>query len=168
MSSHSSGTDGEGAGATAPPDAATLLARRESSIVLDREGRFLHDGTLIEHPGIVAAFRKWIARGEGGRFILRASEREWCFLTVEGPASWVEDVAWRGDGATLGLWDGTREPLDPSSLRIDAEGVLTCIVRGLPARFSRHAQLALGERLGADADGAFVLDLGGTRHRILS
>lgn len=148
------------------PDPAALLARRESTIVLDREGRFLHDGTPIEHPGIVRAFRRWLARDPGGRFVLRASDREWCFLTVEGPATWIEDVAIDGDRLTVGLWDGTREPLDPATLRLGADGVLAATVRGLPARFSRHAQIGLGERLEPAPDGTWVLSLGGARHRI--
>ena len=146
--------------------AAALLARRESSIVLDREGRFLHDGTVIEHPGIVRAFRRWVARGEGGRFVLRANEREWCFLRVEDAATFVEDVAVEGERLVAGLWDGTRETVDPATLAVDREGVLRCTVRDLPAKFSRHAQLALGGRLEPAAGGAFVLVLGAKRVRI--
>ena len=149
-------------------DAAALLARRESTIVLDREGRFLHDGTPIEHPGIVRAFRRWLGRGEGGRFVLRASEREWCFLRVEDAATWVEEVAIEGEQLVAGLWDGTREPVDPASLGVDAEGVLRCTVRDLPARFSRHAQLSLGARLETGEGGAFWLAVGGRRVRIPS
>lgn len=147
------------------PDAAALLARRESTIVLDREGRFRHDGSLIEHPRIVAAFRRWLTREPGGRFVLRASDRDWCFVTVQGAATWVEDVAIEGDQVTVGLWDGTREPLDPATLRLDGDGVLAATVRGLPARFSRHAQLALGARLEPAADG-WVLAVAGARHPI--
>lgn len=148
-------------------DAAAFLARRESSIVLDRGGKFLHDGTVIEHPGIVAAFRRWLARGDGGRFVLRASEREWCFVGVEDAAAWVEDVAIEGDLLVVGLWDGSREVVDPETLAIGEDGVLRCTVRDLPARFSRHAQLSLGDRLEADAgDGVFWLALGGARVRI--
>lgn len=150
------------------PDAAALLARRESTIVLDRDGRFLHDGSPIEHPGIVRAFRRWLAREPDGRFVLRASARDWCFLAVEGAATWIEEVAVDGDRMTVGLWDGTREVLDPATLRIDADGVLGATVRGLPARFSRHAQLDLGARLEPAADGAWVLALGGVRHSIRS
>lgn len=145
-------------------DAASFLARRESTIVLTRDGRFLHDGTPIEHEGIVRAFRRWLARDEAGRFVLRANEREWCYLTVEGAAIWVEDVALEGERATVGLWDGTREPLDPTTLHVELDGVLACTVRGLPARFSRHAQLALGERLEPAPEGGFVLTLGGRRY----
>lgn len=152
--------------APAAPDAATLLARRESAIVLDREGRFLHEGSVIEHPGIVRAFRRWLGRGEGGRFILRASEREWCFIRVEDAATWVEQVEIEGDRLVAGLWDGTREAVDPATLAVDAEGVLRCTVRDLPARFSRHAQLSLGLRLQTDDAGRFVLTLGGRSVRI--
>jgi hypothetical protein len=148
------------------PDAAVLLARRESTIVLDREGHFQHEGSLIEHPGIVRAFRRWLTKGPGGRFVLRASDRDWCFLTVEGAATWIEDVALEGDRVTVGLWDGTREPLAPRALRLGADGVLAATVRGLPARFTRHAQLALGARLEPAADGEWVLAIGGALYRV--
>ena len=147
-------------------DPGALLARRESAIVLDRNGQFLHEGEPIEHAGIIRAFRGWIARGDGGRIILRASEREWCFLKVEDAAIWVAGAAPEGDAVDLSLWDGTHEPLDPSTLDIDRDGVLRCVVRDLPARFTRHAQLSLGARLEPTADGGYELSVGGNRFRV--
>ena len=147
-------------------DAASLLARRDSAIVLDRTGRFLHDGEPIEHAGIIRAFRRWLARGQGGRFVLRASEREWCFLSVEDAAVWVEGASFEGHRVDLLLWDGTVDPLDPRTLALDRDGVLRCTVRDLPARFTRHAQLSLGARLEPTADGGYELPVGGARFRV--
>jgi hypothetical protein len=147
-------------------DAAALLARRESPIVLDRAGRFLHAGTPIEHPGIIRAFRRWVARGPGGRFVLQASEREWAFITVEGAATWVEEVAIEGESLRVRLWDDTRETVDAATLRLDAAGVLHATARDLPAQFSRHAQLTLGQHLEPTPGGGWELPLGATRVRL--
>jgi len=154
---------GGSAASSAPADPAALLARRESAIALDRDGRFLHEGAPIAHPGIVRAFRRWLAVGPGGRTVLRASEREWCFVTVEDAAIWVESAAPGADCVELSLWDGTHETLDPQTLALDRDGVLRCTVRGLPARFTRHAQLALGALLEPTADGGYELPIGGSR-----
>ena len=65
---------------------------RESTIVLTRDGRFLHDGTLVEHPGMQRAFASWLARHpDDGRFIL-SNGYDWTYLTVEGHACFVKGV----------------------------------------------------------------------------
>ena len=42
---------------------------RESRIVLDRDGRFWHEGDRVDHPKLEQALRSWIARHpDDGRF----------------------------------------------------------------------------------------------------
>jgi hypothetical protein len=77
------------------------------------------------------------------------------------------------DGATpaLLLSDGSREPLDPATLAVGADGVLRCSVKGgHVARFGRSAQVALGLALeeSPPGSGRFVLVLGGARYPIRS
>src|SRR5205809_4885030 len=56
---------------------------RESSIVLDREGRFHHNGALVEHPGMARAFASWIdLHPDDGRFILN-NGYDWSYFRVE-------------------------------------------------------------------------------------
>ena len=44
---------------------------RESTIRLDAEGRFHHEGNVVEHPKLAEAFHTWIARHpDDGRYIL--------------------------------------------------------------------------------------------------
>ena len=51
----------------APPPGAS----RESTIVLDGEGRFWHDGEHVDHPALEQALRSWIGRHpDDGRLIL--------------------------------------------------------------------------------------------------
>jgi hypothetical protein len=65
----------------------------------------------------------------------------------------------------LHLSDGTSEPLDPATLRIDADDVPYCDVkqRTLPARFARAAAFALLEHVRADDD-RYVLVLPSGEH----
>lgn len=123
---------------------------RESTIVLDREGRFFHDGVRVEHPALEKALRSWIAlHPDDGRPIL-TNGYDWCYFRVEGTPLFVDAVAVGEDGAAaLRLFDGTEEPLDPASLSIDADGVVCARVRGgtMEARFTRHAQTGLAPLL---------------------
>lgn len=119
---------------------------RESTIVLDREGRFWHDGERIEHPALEQGLRTWIARHpEDGRLIL-SNGYDWCYFRAED-AAFVVDALRVGDdgGITLRLFDGTEEPLDPATLSLGAGGAVYARVKcgRFDARFSRHAQTQL-------------------------
>jgi uncharacterized protein len=138
-----------------------LHTREDSGIVLDREGRWRHDGEPIEHPRIIEAFNRGLEPTDDGRFILRFG-RDWCFVQVEDCAYQAERLAFEGGTVTAWLSDATEEPLDLPSLCAAADGSLRCRVkRGRAwARFSRHAQFQLGDRAEADAEG-FFLRVGG-------
>jgi len=56
---------------------------RESTIFLDAEGRFWHDGELVVHPSLESALHTWIARHpDDGRFIL-TNGYDWTYFRVE-------------------------------------------------------------------------------------
>jgi uncharacterized protein len=116
---------------------------RESSIVLDRQGRFWHDGERVDHPALEQALRSWIARHpDDGRLIL-TNGYDWCYFRAEDAPLFVSALRVAEDGAaTLVLFDGTEEALDPEALSIGDDGVVYARVRGgrFEARFSRHAQ----------------------------
>jgi hypothetical protein len=125
---------------------------RESSIRIDREGGFWHDGRRIEHAGLARAFATWIdIDAETGRYILK-NAINWCFIAVEDAPLLVRGLDPAG---MLALSDGSREPLLPGTLRIDEDDVPYCDVKGgkLPARFGRDAAFALLEQLQTDAAG---------------
>ena len=123
---------------------------RESTIVLDRRGRFHHDGVLVEHPALERALRSWIsAHPDDGRPIL-TNGYDWCYFRHEDAPMFVDAVAVSDAGeAVLKLFDGTEEPLDPAALSVGKDGVVYAKVRGgkLEARFTRHAQTGLAPLL---------------------
>jgi uncharacterized protein len=127
---------------------------RETTIVLDREGVFWHDGQRVDHPGLAQAFASWIdVDPDTGRYILRNSIN-WAYITVEDAPFQVRAL----DGWDVVLSDGTREPLDVQSLRLGENDVPYCTVKGrFPARFSRGAMVTLLERARAEGE-RYVLD----------
>lgn len=124
---------------------------RESTIVLDREGSFWHDGVRVEHSALAEALHRWISKHpDDGRFIL-TNGYDWCYFRVEGTPYIVKALRIIDDGADakLVLSDASEEPLDPRNLSIDDEGVVFALVKGggFEARFSRHAQTSLAPLL---------------------
>ena len=123
---------------------------RESTIVLDRSGRWFHDGEPVEHPGLAAALPTWIARHpDDGRPIL-SNGYDWCYLQVEDTAQFVAAIHADGAGAPrVRLSSGHEEPLRAETLQVDEEGVAYVEVlprgasRPVLARFLREAQSAL-------------------------
>jgi hypothetical protein len=145
-------------------------ASRESTIVLDREGRFHHDGAPVEHPGLARGFASWIStHPDDGRYILE-NGYDWCYFTVEDTPYFIDAVVLRDGAVVLELFDGTSEPLDPATLRCDAEGALRVRVKSgrHAARFSRQAQLMIepwlreGQREGEPP----ALEIAGARYPI--
>lgn len=141
---------------------------RESTIVLDAEGRFFHDNAPVEHPGMARAFASWIGRHpDDGRYILN-NGWDWSYFTVEDAPFFVEAVRANERGPLLVLSDGTEEPLAASSLRAGEGGALYVKVKGgaFEARFCRTAQLGLGPWVEEEPDGAPALVILGARYRI--
>ena len=146
-------------------------ASRESTIRLDAEGRFFHDGALVEHPGLAAAMHTWIRRHpDDGRFIL-SNGYDWTYFAVEDAPFVVRHVDFSGGAAWLDLSDGTREPWDPAHSVIGDGGALYARVKvgveGGPfeARFTRHAQASLAPFL-VEVGGEPAVDFSGRIVRI--
>lgn len=150
----------------APPPGAS----RESTIRLDADGRFWHDGARVDHPALEAALHTWIARHpDDGRPIL-TNGYDWCYFRVDDAPYVVRALRTGGDRATMLLSDGSEEPLDPAALRVGrADAVYARVKRaagGFEARFSRHAQSQLAPLLVETEDGALAVRLGGVEHRL--
>ena len=123
---------------------------RESTITLDREGRFFHDGQRVAHPALERGLRSWIALHPDDRRPILTNGYDWCYFRPEDTPMFVDAVTTNDDGtATLRLFDGAEEPLDPATLTIDDDGVVCARVRGgtMEARFLRHAQTGLAPLL---------------------
>lgn len=149
-----------------PEDVLELLQSR-SGLSIDEEGRFLHRGEPIRHERTLEVLWRSLERVPDGRWLVRIGRESGYVEVAETP--WIV----RGVGGLEGggppwllLAGGTREPLDPATLRVGADGVLRCAVKGgVPARFSRAAHLALGSALEEEpaGSGAYVLELAGRR-----
>jgi hypothetical protein len=145
---------------------------RESSIRLDAEGRFFHEGRPVAHPKLAQAMHTWIGRHpDDGRFIL-SNGYDWSYFTVEDAPFFVRALRLDGDSAVLVLSDGSEEPWRPRKTRIARNGALYTEVkpdtRGGPfdAKFTRHAQASLAPLL-EDDDGVPAVTLHGEHVRFL-
>ena len=122
--------------------------REDSGLVLDRELRWFHDGEPVVHPKIIELFNESLVPTEDGRFQLRVG-KDWAYITVEDAAYRVTGLDATETSVFLRLSDRTGEALVPSTLTLEADGVLSVRVKQgrAKARFSRQAQVALGALL---------------------
>jgi uncharacterized protein len=138
--------------------------REDSGLRLDRELRWWHDDERIEHPRVIELFNCSLQVDEEGRYVLRVGN-DWALVQVEDAAYEVRavDVS-EGERVSVRLSDRTAELLDVAGLALDADGVLTCRVKGgrAKARFSRDAQFQFGE-LVTEEGGRPVLVTGARR-----
>lgn len=135
---------------------------RESTLVLDRAGAFLHDGVKVEHPKLADALHTWISKHpDDGRFIL-TNGYDWTYFTVEDVPYFVKSIRIEpladGREAWLRLSDGSEEPLDPATVSSRTNGEIYLRVKaGAPggpfaAKLTRFAQTQLEPLLEAAGD----------------
>ena len=122
---------------------------RESTIRLDGEGHFSHEGAPVEHAKLAQAMHKWISRHpDDGRYIL-TNGYDWTYFTVDDAPFFVRAVRIEKDRVLLVLSDESEEPWDPAGTEVGPAGALYTEVkasaRGGPfrAKFTRHAQASL-------------------------
>ncbi len=122
---------------------------RESTIRLDPEGHFWHEGNPVEHAKLAQAMHGWVSRHpDDGRYIL-TNGYDWTYFTVEDAPYFVRSVRITPDAVLLGLSDGTEEPWDPSRSRIGANDAIYAPVKAgsdrgpFEAKFTRFAQAEL-------------------------
>ena len=137
--------------------------REDSGLVLDRELRWFHDGEPVVHPRIVELFNESLVPTEDGRFQLHIGT-DWAYVTVEDAAYRVTGLDAGETRVFLRLSDKTGEALEPSTLALGPDGVLTARVKAgrAKARFSRQAQVALGALFEESPEG-LTLALKGAR-----
>ncbi len=135
----------------APP----LGTSRESTIVLDGDGKFWHDGQRVDHPALEKALP------DDGRFIL-TNGYDWTYFKVEDAPYVVRALRPVVDSVMLELSDESEEPLAPDTLRVGRGDALYASVKGgrFEARFSRYAQTALAPFLRECDDGSLRLHIG--------
>jgi len=132
---------------------------RESTLRLDAEGRFWHEGNPVEHAKLGQAMHGWVDRHpDDGRFIL-SNGYDWTYFTVDDAPFFVRSVRFTGDAVVLVLSDGSEEPWDPGATRVGAGDALYTRVKATHARgpfeakFTRFAQSQLAPALVDGGDG---------------
>jgi hypothetical protein len=120
---------------------------RRVGLWLDRNGQWWHEGAMVAHEGLSAALSRWLDVLDDGRYIVRFDGDRYAYVEVEDAPYVVRTIEIdRRDGVRvyLKLSDGRTEELNYGSLRIGADNVMYCRVRGrFPARFSRQAYYLL-------------------------
>src|SRR3954454_5081111 len=121
-------------------EALLRLLRESSGLTLDREGRFFHQGTPVEHARTLAVLHAGLHRAEDGRWATRIG-RDWAYVEVEDTARFVRRIepqkrTLRGQLAT-GEW----VEFDPVTLASCADDALYVrLPDGERARLTRPAQ----------------------------
>ncbi len=150
-------------------DEALELLRSSSGLSIDAEGRFLHRGEPITHARTLEVLWRSLTRAPDGRYLVSIG-RESAYVALEAAPYAVRGVLLGAGGPpVLLLSDGSREPLDPATLALGADGVLRCEVKGAhAARFTRAAQVTLGFALEErpPGSGRYELEVAGVRHPV--
>jgi len=143
---------------------AGFTAISSGKIRFGKDGRWYSDDEPIPNRAICRLFSRAMRVQPGGRGRLELGEDKADVVIEDTPwvVTTVEHDPVRGFSVVLN--DETREPLDPTSLRVGAENVLYCRVKGgHEARFLRPAYYELLRHAELDADGRVVLPVGGRR-----
>ena len=147
---------------------AGFTAISSGKIRFGKDGRWYSDDEPIPNRAICRLFSRAMKVETNGRGRLELGEDKADVIIEDTP--WVV-TAVEGDparGFTVVLNDETREPLDPASLRVGAENVLYCRVKGgaHEARWLRPAYYDLMRHAEPAAGGAVVLPVAGRRIRL--
>ena len=146
------------------PDAPLPSEWRLPRLRVDVDGDWLDDDVAITHAGILANLRSLLKRDVQGYFI---QTRVRIPVEVEDVPFVVSRIERRGEILHAFLNDGTEADVDPASLRVGADDVPYCAVKGgaFEARLSRAAAfqlLAMADY--DDATGRGALRLGGLEY----
>lgn len=146
---------------------AGFWAIESHTIRFGRDGRWYADQEPIANQRIADLFSRHITRGPDGEWWLVVGDERVRIVVDDTPFVVVRVDGSPASGFTLGLNDGTREPLAARTLRLSGD-VLYCDVKqgAYAARFLRPAQAELLGHVQPEDDG-FVLPLpGGARQAI--
>ena len=143
---------------------------------IDKEGRWFFREEEITHRRTYLLYCRNLTRDEMGRTILRIG-REECSVEVEDAPFVVKTLelihSENGDLKSIGviLNEEIREPLDMTTLRIGADNIPYCRVRGgmFEARFSSGAYQLLAHFIRHDDEGKqFYIVVDGKEYPLLT
>ena len=148
--------------------------RRGFPLRMDARGAFWFEGDPLDHPGIVAYFRRHLDADEAGDPIVSV-DGKYVYLKCDDLPLRVTRVVARDDAPSLVLDDGRELPLDASSLAEERDAGLRCSVpaaesgRPLAARFGNTAAMDLERWIewgDDDASGRPSIAVAGRRYEI--
>ena len=145
---------------------AGFYAISSARITFGRDGRWYSDGEPIVNSRIADLFSRHLCRHpDGGYQIVMGDER--ARIEVEDTPYVVVAVDQHEGDFTITLNDGSHERLDPTSLRVATDAVLSCAVKGGTerARFLRPAYYQLAPFM-VEAEGRFALRCRDQQHPI--
>ena len=134
---------------------------------IDRDGGWFHEGDEVSHEGILASLREGLQVDGAGHFLQLGPVR--VPVEVDDAPFAVVHFEAAADGFALWLIDGSREALEPGTLRLRQGDVPYCRVKGgrFEARFSRAAAWQLLQHVDAQSGGGPpMLVVGGRRYAL--
>jgi hypothetical protein len=137
-------------------------------ILIDKEGRWYHQGAEIVRRDIIRLFYANMQRNGRGRYVLYWDGNT-CSVDVEDTAFVVRRVDREKTAFFLHLSDDSVEKLSPETLSVGRENVLYCMVKNgrFPARFTRAAYYQLAAHIEEGEGGGFFLRAGERKSPIL-
>ncbi len=132
---------------------------RESSIRLDQDGNFWHEGARITRPSMALAFSRWLRKHPDDQRFILSNGYDWTYITVDDTPFFVKSAHVGPKHIDITLSDGETERLHPESLRIGKNDALYCQVKGgkFEARFQPQAQTELAPAVFETKDGSVGL-----------
>jgi 8-oxo-dGTP pyrophosphatase MutT (NUDIX family) len=131
-------------------------------LLLSRRGSFFQDGEEITHERTAELFHRSLRREADGHFTVHC-EGESLDVILEDNPRYVRSYD-RSDGS-LNLSGGTKEKLDPSTLRVRADNSLVCrLQNGWEATFLSAAYYEISKDVKESGPGKYVLHFLGRDH----
>jgi hypothetical protein len=131
-----------------------------AGLFLCADGAWLYDGDPVSHVRLCALLHRSIARDPAGGWMVTTGRDVLPFDCEDTPLR-VLSVSLQQEGAWLSFSNERRELLNPQTLVLELEAGWRCMSSGgLPARFTRTAQLQLMDAA-EEVPGGYALRLGG-------
>jgi hypothetical protein len=146
---------------------AGFYAIESHRITFGKDGEWYSDGERIANQRIADLFARCVRRNPSGGYMLQMGDEK-APLEVEDTPFVIRQI--EGDprsGISVVLNDGSREVLEPGSVRSGADNALYCRVKGgeCEARLLRPAYYTLARWI-RETDGRFALRIGGRKYPI--